>query len=108
MNEDEPLAVAHYYATHPTSLDGTGVVNPEFVGLARNRRTEESGVPHLYFTGCAGHVAAGKYNDGTADNRPSQPRPHSPIVPLDPSADHSDQFTCFPGDLTRDTTVASW
>ena len=33
-----------------------------------------------------------------------QPRPHSPVVPLDPSADHSDQFTCFPGDLTRDTT----
>ena len=68
-NEDEPLAVAHYYATHPTSLDGTGVVNPEFVGLARNRRTAKSGVPHLYFTGCAGNVAAGKYNDGLADNR---------------------------------------
>ena len=31
-NEDQPLAVAHYYAVHPTSLDGTGVVNPEFVG----------------------------------------------------------------------------
>ena len=67
-NEDEPLAVAHYYATHPTSLDGTGVVNPEFVGLARGRRTAASGVPHLYFTGCAGNVAAGKYNDGIADN----------------------------------------
>ena len=68
-NEDEPLAVAHYYATHPISLDGTGVVNPEFVGLARGRRTAASGVPHLYFTGCAGNVAAGKYNDGIADNR---------------------------------------
>ena len=68
-NQDEPLAVAHYYAVHPTSIDGTGVVNPEFVGLARNRRTAESGVPHLYFTGCAGDVAAGKYNDGVADNR---------------------------------------
>ena len=68
-NEDAPLAVAHYYAVHPTSLDGTGVVNPEFVGLARNRRTAAAGVPHLYFTGCAGNVAAGKYNDGIADNR---------------------------------------
>ena len=68
-NEDEPLAAAHYYAVHPTSVDGTGVVNPEFVGQARNRRTVESGVPHLYFTGCAGDVAAGKYNDGIADNR---------------------------------------
>ena len=40
-----------------------------FVDLAPNRRTAASGVPHLYFTGCAGDVAAGKYNDGIADNR---------------------------------------
>ena len=63
------LALLHYYAVHPTSEDGTGLVTPEFVGLARNRRREESGVPHLYFTGCAGNVTAGKYNDGIADNR---------------------------------------
>ena len=44
-------------------------MNPEFVGLARDRRTAASGVPHLYFTGCAGNVAAGKYNDDIADNR---------------------------------------
>ena len=50
-------------------MDGTGLVTPEFVGLARNRRTEESGIPHIYFTGCAGNVTAGKYNDGVADNR---------------------------------------
>lgn len=68
-NQDKPLALVHYYATHPTSMDGTGLVTPEFVGLARNRRTEESGVPHIYFTGCAGNVTAGKYNDGVADNR---------------------------------------
>jgi hypothetical protein len=59
----------HYYAVHPTSMDGTGVVTPEFVGLARNRRSEESGVPHIYFTGCGGNITAGKYNDGVADNR---------------------------------------
>ena len=68
-HQDTPLALVHYYATHPTSKDGTGLVTPEFVGLARNRRTEESGVPHIYFTGCAGNVTAGKYNDGVADNR---------------------------------------
>ncbi|MDE2889082.1 MAG: hypothetical protein OXR72_12805 [Gemmatimonadota bacterium] len=68
-NQDKPLALVHYYATHPTSMDGTGLVTPEFVGLARNRRTEESGIPHIYFTGCAGNVTAGKYNDGVADNR---------------------------------------
>ena len=66
---ETPLALLHYYAVHPTSEDGTGLVTPEFVGLARNRRREESGVPHLYFTGCAGNVTAGKYNDGIADNR---------------------------------------
>ena len=68
-DQDKPLAFVHYYATHPTSMDGTGLVTPEFVGLARNRRTTESGVPHIYFTGCAGNVTAGKYNDGVADNR---------------------------------------
>ena len=66
---ESALALLHYYAVHPTSEDGTGLVTPEFVGLARNRRREESGVPHLYFTGCAGNVTAGKYNDGIADNR---------------------------------------
>ena len=66
---ETPLALLHYYAVHPTSEDGTGLVTPEFVGLARNRRRGESGVPHLYFTGCAGNVTAGKYNDGIADNR---------------------------------------
>ena len=66
---DRALAMLHYYAVHPTSMDGTGIVTPEFVGLARNRRSEEQGVPHLYFTGCGGNVTAGKYNDGIADNR---------------------------------------
>ena len=68
-NGDKALAVLHYYAVHPTSNDATGVVTPEFVGLARNRRTEQDEVPHIYFTGCGGNVTAGKYNDGVADNR---------------------------------------
>lgn len=68
-NGDGPLAILHYYAVHPTSMDGTGVVTPEFVGLARNRRALEHGVSHLYFTGGAGNITAGKYNDGIDDNR---------------------------------------
>lgn len=68
-NGDTPLAVLHYYAVHPTSLDGTGIVTPEFVGLARNRRSADHGIPHIYFTGCAGNITAGKYNDGTVNNR---------------------------------------
>ena len=67
--DERPLVFLHYYAVPPTSIDGTGVVTPEFVGLARDRRSAESGVPHIYFTGCAGNITAGKYNDGVADNR---------------------------------------
>nr|BAL54989.1 hypothetical conserved protein [uncultured Planctomycetota bacterium] len=64
------LATVHYYATHPMSYYGDGVVNSDFVGLARDRCAREDGTPHLYFTGCAGNVAAGKYNDGAPQNRP--------------------------------------
>lgn len=70
-NGDRKVAVLHYYAVHPTTFDGTGVVTPEFVGLARSQRiADDNGVPHIYFTGCAGNIAAGKYNDGNPANRP--------------------------------------
>ncbi|MDP6119202.1 MAG: hypothetical protein QGG53_45630 [Planctomycetota bacterium] len=69
-NGDKRVACLHYYAVHPTAMDGTGEVTPEFVGLARNRRIEaDEGVAHIYFNGCAGNITAGKYNDGVADNR---------------------------------------
>jgi hypothetical protein len=69
-NGDQKIAVLHYYAVHPTSYDGTAIVNSEFVGLARKQRSkEDGGVPHIYFTGCGGNVAAGKYNDGNPANR---------------------------------------
>ncbi|MBI5396483.1 MAG: hypothetical protein HZA91_14405, partial [Verrucomicrobia bacterium] len=39
-------------------------------GLARKRRqTDEPGCAHLYFTGAAGNIAAGKYNDGSPEAR---------------------------------------
>lgn len=64
------LAACHYYATHPMSYYGDGRVCSDFVGLARKRRqAEEPGCTHLYFTGCSGNVAAGKYNDGTPEAR---------------------------------------
>lgn len=66
---DRKLAALHWYATHPMSYYGDGVVNHDFVGIARERRTQEERVPHLYFTGCAGNVAAGKYNDGAPERR---------------------------------------
>lgn len=70
-NEDTPVAVLTYYATHPQSYYGQGDVTCEFVGLARNaRQAALGGVPHIHFTGAAGNVAAGKYNDGSPENRP--------------------------------------
>ena len=66
----EKIAACHYYATHPMSHYGKGHVSSDFVGLARKRRQkEEPGCTHIYFTGCAGNVAAGKYNDGSPEAR---------------------------------------
>ncbi|MCF3650047.1 hypothetical protein [Synoicihabitans lomoniglobus] len=60
----------HYYATHPMSYYRDGRVSSDFVGLARKQRQhDEPGCTQLYFTGCAGNVAAGKYNDGSPADR---------------------------------------
>lgn len=71
-NGNEKMAVLHFYTVHPTSFDGDGLVTPDFTGLAREQRqAEDGGVPHLYFTGCAGNITAGKYNDGDPIHRPT-------------------------------------
>jgi len=62
---ERPLARLHYYATHPQSYYGKGHMNPDMPGLARERLEKEEGIPQIYFTGCAGNVGAGKYNDGS-------------------------------------------
>jgi hypothetical protein len=66
---DRPLAELHYYATHPMSYYGDGRVSADFCGLARQRRQDDANVFQVYFTGCAGNVTAGKYNDGAKENR---------------------------------------
>jgi hypothetical protein len=68
-NGDTKLAALHYYATHPMSYYGDGLVTSDFVGLAREARSKEANALHIYFTGCAGNIAAGKYNDGDRTNR---------------------------------------
>ncbi|HMC11863.1 MAG TPA: hypothetical protein VKH44_11255, partial [Pirellulaceae bacterium] len=66
----QKLVACHYYATHPMSHYGAGHVSSDFVGLARKQRQqEEPACTHIYFTGCAGNIAAGKYNDGSPDAR---------------------------------------
>jgi hypothetical protein len=52
------------------SYYGDGRPSSDFVGLARNRRdADEPDVLHIYFTGSAGNITAGKYNDGAKANR---------------------------------------
>jgi hypothetical protein len=70
LDEGTRIVSAHYYATHPMSYYHDGRVSSDFCGLARKRlQCEEPDCTHLYFTGCAGDVAAGKYNDGSPTAR---------------------------------------
>jgi hypothetical protein len=70
-NGDRPLASLTYYATHPQSYYGQGGVSCDFPGLARGLRDEEQPeVFHVHFDGAGGNVTAGKYNDGSPENRP--------------------------------------
>ncbi len=65
-----PLAVLSYYAVHPQSYYRTGVANPDFPGVARFMR--QLAVPealHIHFNGAGGDLGAGKYNDGSKENR---------------------------------------
>jgi len=65
------IAACHYYATHPMSYYGDGRVTSDFTGIARKRlQTAEPDCTHMYFTGCAGNISAGKYNDGSKEQRP--------------------------------------
>lgn len=67
---EEKLAASHYYACHPMSYYGDGMVSSDFCGLARRRRQEEDPeCLHLYFNGCGGNIGAGKYNNGSREAR---------------------------------------
>ena len=69
FGDDKPLVVLTYYATHPQSYYRTGQANPDFPGYARNRREKETGIPHVHFNGAGGNIGAGKWNDGSKENR---------------------------------------
>jgi hypothetical protein len=86
---DRPLARLYYYTTHPMSYYGDGRVTSDFVGLARAQRdSDEPGVHHVYFTGAAGNVTAGKYNEGTpADRVALTDRVHTAMAAADRDAD---------------------
>lgn len=68
---DKPIAALSYYATHPMSYYGKGGVNWDFIGGARALMDKAvPGVRFIHFNGAGGNITAGKYNDGSPENRP--------------------------------------
>ena len=68
-NGGKPLVRLHYYATHPQTFCCDGRVSGDFVNTAREKLEQDEGIPQVYFTGCAGNVTVGKYNDGSEKAR---------------------------------------
>ena len=63
---EKRVATLSYYATHPMSYYGKGGVSSDFVGQARDLQADTF---QVHFTGAAGNIGAGKYNDGAPANR---------------------------------------
>lgn len=69
-NDNRPLALLSYYAVHPQSYYRTGIPNPDFPGVARFlRQLTLPDALHVHFNGAGGNLGAGKYNDGSRENR---------------------------------------
>ena len=69
-NNNIPLVLMSYYATHPQSYYRTGVSNPDIPGVARFLR--QLAIPDalsLHFNGASGNITVGKYNNGDHENR---------------------------------------
>ncbi len=69
-NNETPVAVLTYYACHPQSYYRTGIPSPDFPGNARFMRGQDlPSALHVHFNGAGGNIGAGKYNDGSKENR---------------------------------------
>lgn len=69
-NGDQPIASLTYYASHPQSYYNVGGVTPDTPGIARaEREHEQPQFAHIHFDGAGGNITAGKYNDGSKENR---------------------------------------
>ena len=69
-NKEKPVAILNYYATHPQSYYRMGIACPDYPGIARFMfQLEVPDALNIYFTGAGGNVGAGKYNDGSHENR---------------------------------------
>ena len=69
LDGETPVAQLHYYATHPQSYYRDGRVTYDVPGIARERLERETRAFQIYFNGCGGDIAMGKYNDGTPSCR---------------------------------------
>jgi len=105
---EKKVAACHYYACHPMSYYGDGRASSDFVGLARKQlQAEDPDCTHIYFSGCGGNIAAGKYNDGTHEMRPVLVRRmYDAIVAseskLKPTAIQGAEWSAVPVMLTPD------
>jgi len=69
-NGTQAVALVSHYATHPQSYYRTGIPNPDFPGVARFlRQMRLPTALHVHFNGAGGNIGAGKYNDGSPENR---------------------------------------
>lgn len=69
-NGERAVAALSYYACHPQSYYRTGIPSPDFPGIARFFRGQA--LPealNVHFNGAGGNIGAGKYNDGSHENR---------------------------------------
>jgi hypothetical protein len=69
FNRSHPIVRLHYYASHPQTFYGDRRLSYDVPGIVRERLQQETGVFQVYFNGCGGDVAFGKYNDGTRQAR---------------------------------------
>ncbi len=68
FNGETPLVRMHYFASHPQTRSN-GKVTYDAPGMARERVEAKTGVFQIYFTGCGGNIAMGKYNSGADADR---------------------------------------
>ena len=61
---DKPLAVMHFYASHPMTAYGRNMCSADVPGVALEyvKKHYDENVSHIYFTGCGGNITFGKYS----------------------------------------------
>ncbi|PHQ34029.1 hypothetical protein [Rhodopirellula bahusiensis] len=103
---DKAIAVITHYACHPQSYYRTGVPSPDFPGLARFIRGQaRPNVLHVHFNGAGGNIGAGKYNDGSPDNR--MRLAHRVADAMKSAADTTEKFAITADDISWSFTPVS-